>query len=223
MKNGSEIGGLVLSLLLVFQVSFSDRYFTSLWQNAQILINIVLVGSLIASLPRTLQVRGKNEQSRRIESQKVLEKEQNILIEDPRYASPMKAAVTLFKNAPYVLICFSMAFEGGFLAIVATYIVKYRIVDRIYLSTIIINILAAKISWLYSFFSKNPYESEEMFRISAADAAVYAGFCLKYQKKKNQENLLQVRSWYALVLLVKFLVALSFQKRIRLSDNKWFS
>ena len=105
-----------------------------------------MVGSLIASLPRTLQVRGKNEQSRRIESQKVLEKEQNILIEDPRYASPMKAAVTLFKNAPYVLICFSMAFEGGFLAIVATYIVKYRIFDRIYISTTIINILTAKIS-----------------------------------------------------------------------------
>ena len=38
----------------------------------------------------------------------------------------MQAALTLFKNAPYVLICFSMAFEGGFLTIIATYIVKYR-------------------------------------------------------------------------------------------------
>ena len=61
----------------------------------------------------------------------MVDRDENILIEDPRYASPMKAAVTLFKNAPYVLICFSMAFEGGFLAIVATYIVKYRIGDII--------------------------------------------------------------------------------------------
>ena len=83
-----------------------------------------MIGALIACLPRTLKARRENDATRFLNPQDT-GVETEFESEDKRYASPLKAAMSLFNNAPYMFICLAMAFEGGFVTIVATYIVKY--------------------------------------------------------------------------------------------------